>query len=258
MTHDSKSVARRYVAALQRGDEETVRELFADDASWTLAAGDLPIAGTWAGRDAILGEFLARALDALRARVRSRLEITGLIAEGEQVALQWTSHARTRDGRDRTRTAASACSPIRGGRIQTVREYMDTLYARETAFGDDRAMTSHSTPHNAPGARWHPTCPTDADVDDREPWRCRPGDAGLASAPPLGAGLRLRHRGRARLRARRRRVPVESARARPSGSRAAIASTARAGNASNDSDLSLRGRHARRAGRADARPRHAR
>jgi ketosteroid isomerase-like protein len=43
---DSKAVLRRYVAALERGDEETIRDLFAEDASWTLAAGDLPISGT--------------------------------------------------------------------------------------------------------------------------------------------------------------------------------------------------------------------
>jgi hypothetical protein len=36
---DSKAVLRRYVAAVSAGDENLIRELFSDDATWTLAAG---------------------------------------------------------------------------------------------------------------------------------------------------------------------------------------------------------------------------
>ena len=32
---DSKSVLRRYVAAVESGDEQTIRDLFTDDASWS-------------------------------------------------------------------------------------------------------------------------------------------------------------------------------------------------------------------------------
>jgi hypothetical protein len=129
---DTKSVLRRYVAALEAGDEQTVRDFFADDATWTLAAGELPISGTWKGRDAILGEFLATALSYYAAGSVS-LEITGMIAEGDQVALEWTSRARTRDGRPYENGCIGVFT-IRDGRIQGVREYMDTLYAHETAF----------------------------------------------------------------------------------------------------------------------------
>jgi uncharacterized protein len=59
---ESKAVVQRYVAALQAGDEGQVRTSFAEEASWTIAAGDLPIAGSWEGRDAILDGFLATAL----------------------------------------------------------------------------------------------------------------------------------------------------------------------------------------------------
>jgi SnoaL-like domain len=52
-TDESKAILERYAAAVERGDAETIRQLFAEDATWTLAAGDLPIAGTWRGRDAI-------------------------------------------------------------------------------------------------------------------------------------------------------------------------------------------------------------
>jgi uncharacterized protein len=62
-----------------------------------------------------------------------RLEITGLIAEGDQAVLQWTSRARTRDGRAYENGCIGVFT-VRGGKIQAVREYMDPLYARETAF----------------------------------------------------------------------------------------------------------------------------
>lgn len=126
---DSRSVIRRYVTAVQAGDERALRELFADDAEWTLAAGDLPIAGTWRGRDTILDEFLAIALASYQPGSIA-LEIVGMIAEGDRVVLQWTSRARTRDGRPYENGCIGVFT-VRAGRIQCVREYMDTLYAAD-------------------------------------------------------------------------------------------------------------------------------
>jgi len=129
---DVKSVIRRYVSALQAGDERTVRELFDENATWTLAAGELPISGTWEGRDAILNEFLATALSYYEPGSVS-IDITGMISEGDRVVLQWTSRANTRTGR-RYENDCIGVFTVRDGRIQDVREYMDTLYAHDQAF----------------------------------------------------------------------------------------------------------------------------
>jgi ketosteroid isomerase-like protein len=129
---DSKTVLRRYVAALQAGDETSVRKAFAEDATWTLEAGTLPISGTWEGRDAIIDDFLATALAYYEPGSIS-LEVTAMIAEGDRVALQWTSRARTRDG-DPYENGCLGIFTVRDGRIQAVREYMDTLYAHDVAF----------------------------------------------------------------------------------------------------------------------------
>ncbi len=131
---DSKAVARQYVTAVQAGNEQAIRDLFAQEATWTLA-GELPISGVWQGREAILHEFLATAMSHYQAGSIS-LEITGMIAEGEQVVLQWTSRARTRDGRP-YENGCIAVFTIREGKIQAVREYMDTLYAHNVAFSND-------------------------------------------------------------------------------------------------------------------------
>ena len=51
-----------------------------------------------------------------------------MIAERDQVVLQWTSRARTRDGRAYENGCIGVFT-VRDGKIQAVREYMDTLYA---------------------------------------------------------------------------------------------------------------------------------
>jgi hypothetical protein len=130
---DSRAVLRRYVKAVEAGDMDAIRDCFAEDASWTLAAGDLPISGTWSGRETILDEFLSAAMSHYEPG-SVNLEITGMIGDGDQVVLQWTSRARTRGGRDYENGCIGVFT-VRDGRIASVREYMDTLYAAEVAFG---------------------------------------------------------------------------------------------------------------------------
>lgn len=131
-TTDPRTVLRRYVAALQAGDAVTIRDSFADDATWTLHAGDLPLSGTWEGRDAIIDDFLGAALGYYEPGSVD-IDVTAMIAEGPHVVLQWTSRARTRSG-EPYENGCLGVFTVRDGRIQSVREYMDTLYAQRTAF----------------------------------------------------------------------------------------------------------------------------
>ena len=124
---DAKSVVRRYVTAVEAGDEVAIRAVFAEDAVWTIHAGDLPISGTWRGRDSVMGEFLMAALSYYEPG-SVRLEITAMTAEQDRVVLQWTSRARTRSGRPYENGCIGVFT-VRDGKILAVREYMDTLYA---------------------------------------------------------------------------------------------------------------------------------
>jgi len=130
-TVDSKAVVAHYVAAVAGGDERRIRDLFAEDATWHLR-GELPISGAWEGRDAIVGEFLAIAMRYYEPG-SVNLEVTSLIAEGDQVAMEWTSRARNRRGEPYENFCIGVFT-VRDGRIQAVREYMDTLYAHRVAF----------------------------------------------------------------------------------------------------------------------------
>ena len=136
---DPKTVVTNYFAALQGGDEAAVRAAFAPDASWTLAAGDMPVSGTWRGRDNIMDGFFATAMSHYEPGSID-LESTALIAEADRVVLQWTSRARMRDGRA-YENGCIAVFEIRDGKIQAVREYMDTLYA-SSAFSSSSNMSA--------------------------------------------------------------------------------------------------------------------
>ena len=140
---ENKAVVERYAAAVAAGDAQTARELFAPTATWTLAGGDLPIAGTWVGRDTIIDEFLAGA-QSYYVPGSITIEVTGMLAEDDQVVMQWTSRARTRRGRSYENGCIGVFT-VADGQIQHVREYMDTLYARDVAFDDGGDYVQPST-----------------------------------------------------------------------------------------------------------------
>jgi uncharacterized protein (TIGR02246 family) len=127
----SKTVVLKYVEALQRGDADAVRDSFAEHATWWLP-GELPLSGTWRGRDQILDEFLASAMQYYDPGTVS-IEVTNVVAEAEQVALEWITRGRTASGND-YENFYSAIFVVRDDRIQAVREYTDTLYAKNVLF----------------------------------------------------------------------------------------------------------------------------
>jgi uncharacterized protein (TIGR02246 family) len=128
---DSRTVVEGYIAAAQAGDEEALRASFAPGASWHLD-GELPISGTWRGRDAIVDDFLATAMSYYEPGSVS-LEVTSVTADGERVVVEWTSRARTRRGEPYENHCIGVFT-VRDGRIDDVREYMDTRYAHAVAF----------------------------------------------------------------------------------------------------------------------------
>jgi len=125
---DGRAVIERYVAALNAGDGATVEDSFAADAVWTVD-GDLPISGTWAGRDEIINGFFATA-GTLFEPGSTRVEVTRMLADGAEVVLEWTSHACTRSG-DEYENHCIGVFTVVDGKIAAVREYMDTGYARQ-------------------------------------------------------------------------------------------------------------------------------
>jgi len=81
---DPAAAVIRYIDAVRDGDVEAIRGAFAEDATWDYP-GDLPLSGTWRGRDAIVGDFLGGVGTLLQPDAPLALELTNVISDGAQV-----------------------------------------------------------------------------------------------------------------------------------------------------------------------------
>ena len=132
MPRTPKETIQRYLDALVAGDVDVIRDSFAEDATWSMH-GDLPIAGPWKGRDQIVDDFLRTIGGSLFEPGTQTFEFPTLIAEGDTVVLEWRVHARAATGADYHNEYCGVFI-VRDGRIETVREYLDTRYAAQTLF----------------------------------------------------------------------------------------------------------------------------
>lgn len=137
-TETNKSIARRFFDAACSGDVDTVAALLADDATWWVprpfgeriapAAGvTFPAAGVVTGRDAILSEFVGPVMSLFRPGSLS-LHVQEVIAEGDKVVVLLHIDADVAKGGSYNNDY-SLLLEIRDGRVQSVKEYLDTLYA---------------------------------------------------------------------------------------------------------------------------------
>ncbi len=124
---DPKTVVIRYVEAARDGMSAVIRDSFAEDATWEYP-GDLPLSGTYRGIDAIVNEFLGGAAALMAPGVV--LELTNVVAEGDQVVAEWTSRATARNGKA-YRNRNAGIFTVRDGKIVSVREYTDTQHVAQ-------------------------------------------------------------------------------------------------------------------------------
>jgi hypothetical protein len=94
---DPAAVVTRHIYAVRDGDSSAIRDSFAEDAVWEYP-GDLPLSGTWRGRDTIVDDFLGSVGPALEPGSAVALEITSVLSVGDQVIAEWTSRATARGG----------------------------------------------------------------------------------------------------------------------------------------------------------------
>ncbi|MDF3290578.1 MULTISPECIES: nuclear transport factor 2 family protein [Streptomyces] len=121
---EPKTAVRRYFDALAAGDQEAIWNSWAQDGScWY--GGDLPISGTWQGRDQVINGFLATAFAHLDPEKEVGLRITNLFGEGEQVFVEWDSWATGRTGRPYNQKNSGVFT-VRDGKLVSMREYSDT------------------------------------------------------------------------------------------------------------------------------------
>ena len=77
--------------------------------------------------------FFSRIFGRLDAGVPVVQDVHRIIADGEYAVAEWTTHARTRDGRCYDSDYAGVFRVV-GGRLTAVTEYLDTAYAKQVLF----------------------------------------------------------------------------------------------------------------------------
>ena len=82
-------------------------------------------------------EFLAGALGNYEPG-SIPLEITAIVADGDRAVVEWTSPARTLRGEPYENFCIGGFA-VRDGKIQAVREHMDTAYAQRMVHAGGRA-----------------------------------------------------------------------------------------------------------------------
>jgi ketosteroid isomerase-like protein len=126
----NKQFIREYFEAVCGGNNEKVVGSFADDVTWWVPPSS-PMAGTYRGKDEVLGMFGKGV--SLYAPAPMTIEILGMVADDTKVAAEVKISATTAKGAP-YENHYHFLFELGGGKIKAVKEYVDTLYAQRTLF----------------------------------------------------------------------------------------------------------------------------
>ena len=133
---ENKQVITEYFGSLAKGDYPAAIGKFADDITWWVPPSS-PMAGTYEGKDAVLGLF-ASGTGLYDPSVPMKISVEDMVAEGASVCVQFVLEAKTARGRD-YKNHYHFVFKIRRGKIALVKEYVDTKYAHDLLFASDGA-----------------------------------------------------------------------------------------------------------------------
>jgi ketosteroid isomerase-like protein len=124
-TEDSKRIVLGFFENLNAGNAAAALDALADSATWWIQ-GNFPLSGTRTKAQFVelLGQLGAAIDGALSLRVK------GVTAEGDRVAVEAESFAKMKNGKTYQNRYHFLCE-VRSGKIQAVREYLDTMHANE-------------------------------------------------------------------------------------------------------------------------------
>ena len=131
----AKALAARFFATFSTGDVPAILALMDEDATWWVSGNVDGFSGTYGKIQ--LGELLKGVVQVYKA---GALRITpgAMTAEGNRVAVEAEGFAELMNGRI-YRPAYHYLLELRDGKVLRVREYMDTLHARQIFFDPEPA-----------------------------------------------------------------------------------------------------------------------
>jgi len=125
----NEQLVRDYLDAMRRGDHARAFEAFAEDATWTTAPS-MPWPGHFRGRGSIFDDYFAVDKGLFTTGMSSYdLETRNVLAADECVVVEMRHRAEGLNGK-RYETDHCLVFELRAGRIQAVREYIDSLYLK--------------------------------------------------------------------------------------------------------------------------------
>lgn len=129
---DNKQAVARFFDGINRGDMQAAADAFAADATFWVP-GSFPFSGTLYGSREILEKNLAPSAK-LSVPGTLKVEVRIMIAEGDYVVAEWITRRKMLNGRDYENYFLGLFQ-VKNGKIQSLREYLDTQYAKEVLFG---------------------------------------------------------------------------------------------------------------------------
>lgn len=121
---EAKRVVTNFFETLN--DLDVWQKLIVDDATWWLA-GNLPLSGTYRGKDQIINNYLAEVDKLLAAR---NTWINTMYLAGDTVIVEAQTEAMTKKGKPYLNLYAFIFE-VSGDQIISVREYLDTESSRQ-------------------------------------------------------------------------------------------------------------------------------
>jgi len=122
---DNKRVIADFFDNINAGNEAAFMDTLADDATWWVQ-GNFRFSGTTSKKElGVLLVELSAKLDGLM-----RLTPCGMTAEGDRVAVEAVSYAKMKSGKTYQATYHFLFI-VRDGKIQSAKEYLDTMHANE-------------------------------------------------------------------------------------------------------------------------------
>ena len=131
MSKDERTVVLEYLEDIQAGRHDAAYDAFAEDATWTTPPS-LPWPGKFFGRKDIFEGYFAVDKGLFTTGMDSYdLEIRLVVAQGEHVVVEMTHRSTGLNGREYL-TDHCLVFDVRDEKIQAVREYIDSLYLKES------------------------------------------------------------------------------------------------------------------------------
>src|ERR1700691_5335842 len=126
---DHKKLVRGFFENLSAGNAPAAFDALGDAATWWIQGNIPSLSGprTKAQFADLLGQISSRTDGPLTLRVK------GVTAEGDRVAVEAESFAKMKSGKTYQNRYHFLCE-VSGGKIQAVREYLDTIHAADALF----------------------------------------------------------------------------------------------------------------------------